>query len=87
MTRRRSTRSPVLDGDQLLVDFAPPHRVLYYSGGIASGLPPAPEAGWVTFASTWWTLLPGDNDIVFRSRDPADTGGTATIQWASAYQL
>lgn len=77
----------VLPGDQLLVDFASPHRVLYYSGGIAAGLPPQPEGGWVTFSSTWWTLLPGDNDLVFRSRDSTDTGGTCTIQWASAYQL
>lgn len=77
----------VASGDQLVVDMGVPYSVLYYVGGISSGLTPSPEIGWTVFGSSKWTLLPGNNTIQFLSSDSSNTGGTATVQYASAYML
>jgi hypothetical protein len=80
------TTFTVLAGDQLLVDLSPNHNVLYYVGGVGAGSP-QPVEGWLTFGSVWWDLMAGNNTIQFGSGDGVDTGGTAQIQWASAWQL
>lgn len=78
----------VLAGDQLLVDLNTPHRVLYYSGGIATGVTPSSVRYWLTFGSSWWNL-PADtaSTIEFGSQDSTATGGSVEVWAASAYQL
>lgn len=78
----------VAAGDQLVVDLAAPHRILYYSGGVTSGVAPSAVRDWLNGNSTWWTLIPGSNQIQYGSQDTALTGlGAAEVVWSSAYQL
>ena len=81
------TSYTVLAGDQLLLDLGTPHLALYYAGGIALGNEPNDVMSWVTSTSTWWDLLPGNNTVRFYSNDASNPGGTATINWAPAYEL
>jgi hypothetical protein len=59
-------------GDVLVIDMK--NRTVLLNGG--SVLP------YVTTTSTWWLLLPGNNDIKLTSSDSSDPV-TATIQWRS----
>ena len=75
----------VEDGDQLSVNTGTPHLVQLYSGTVAEG-------NWVngmkllTWDSIWFDLPPGGNDLRYHA-DGGSAGSTATIQWASAWQL
>jgi hypothetical protein len=86
-TNPYQTTYTVLAGDQLLIDLGTPHRMLYYSGGIASGSAPSNVAFWLELGSTWWDLIPGNNVISLGSADSGTTGGGAYIWWAPAYAL
>lgn len=78
----------VLAGDQLVVDLSVPHRVLYYSGGWASGSTPSAEIDWLTPASSWWNLPPGANNLKYGSADTSVTGiGSVIVAYSSAWQL
>lgn len=77
----------VLSGDQLLVDLSIPHRALYYTGGIASGVTPVDVMEWQTGSPSWWNLPPGASTIALFSQDTATLTGTGYLQYASAYQL
>jgi hypothetical protein len=78
----------VLVGDQLVVDLGVPHRVLYYSGGFASGSNPSPVPDWLTDTSTWWNLPPGANPLRYGSSDTSTSGiGACDVLAASAFQL
>ena len=81
----KSEKPTIATGDQVLVKLGIPHLTQYYVGGIPGTY--TNIARWVTYASEWWDLLPGNNSIKFGSIDTTNTGGTAEIEWASAYQL
>jgi hypothetical protein len=84
---RPSGEEPTIKaGDQALIDFGNPHRLLYYPGGIASGAEPEDIAQWLTFSSTWWDLLAETvNRVTFRVSSA--TAGTMELQWAPAWYL
>jgi hypothetical protein len=73
--------------DQLLVDLGTPHRIVYYPEGIGHEKPEN-VAGWLNMeTAVWWDLLPELNELSFISEDVEATGGTATLQWAPAWEL
>ena len=80
------TSYTVLSGDQLVIDLDL-HSILYYTGGISSGSPPASRGSWLVAGSTWWDMPSGNNLIQFLSQDALSVAGTCTVEWASAYQL
>ncbi len=75
-------------GDQILLDLGTPHRVLYYVGGVSTSTVPTNVASYVSIASSWWDLIPGNNKLKFSSADGKEkVGSSAAVQWASAYEL
>lgn len=73
----------IQEGDQVLIDFAIPHLIFYYKGGVEAGKPESVLA-FLTFDSRWWSLIPGLNELKYTS---VNEGGTAEVQYASGYQL
>ena len=77
----------VLAGDQLVLDTGTPHLIDYYSGGVSAGSPVS-VYDWLTPTSVWWDLLANTANVIqFSSSDPSNTGGTASIESASGYEL
>lgn len=78
----------ILDGDQLMVDMNVPHRVLYFSGGLAGGQAGSSVRSWLTAPSVWWDLPAATSSVlVFGSQDSSQTSGSVSVVSAPAYQL
>lgn len=73
--------------DQVLIDLATPHRIVYYPEGIAKEKPENAFQWLQMSTAVWWDLLPANNELSFVSDDVVETGGTATLQWAPAWML
>lgn len=74
-------------GDELLIDLGTPHLLQYYVGGVEGGEEPVNVSDWLTEASVWWDLLPGNNTIQFSSFNSAATASKAVVNWAPANEL
>lgn len=83
---KASEEPTVKAGDQILVDLGTPHLAQYWEGGVGVG-EPKDVMGWLTSASQWWDLLPGNNTLKFSSYDAAATAGVVEVQFASAYEI
>lgn len=70
-------------GDVMVVD-ADLHTAVYYPGGGSVGYT---VLGTLKTGSTWFSIVPGNNDIIFNSSDSPGASGTVTVAYASAYLL
>ena len=70
-------------GDTLTID-TDAHTIIYTPYGSSFG---ANYRSWLVFGSTWFDLVPGQNNLYFGSSDTTLTSGTITIQWANGYEL
>ena len=71
---------------QLSVNTGIPHLVQLYKGTVAEG-------DWenamklLTWDSIWFDLIPGENSLRYHADSLSPEASTATVQWASAWQL
>ncbi len=70
-------------GDTLTVDLDM-HTIVYTPSGATQG---QNYRAWLTTGSTWFNLVPGNNNLFFSSLDASQVGGTLTVQWAPAYLI
>ena len=75
-------------GDTVVVDLGTPHTVVYHPGGVGVGTPYNVYNMLNLDDTTWWTLLPGTNEITFSvSSGTIDNVGNTGVWWADAYSL
>lgn len=71
---------------QLSVNTGIPHLVQLYNGTVAEG-------DWttamklLTWDSIWYDLIPGENTLRYHASATSNPASTATVQWASAWNL
>jgi hypothetical protein len=73
-------------GDQVVLNTGVPRLASYYPGGVSANKP-EPIMGWVSFASTWFDLPPGTSKLKLTAYNVELLTGTATAEYASAYEL
>ncbi len=67
-------------GDTLTVDLDY-HTIVYTPSGETVG---QNYRGWLVKGSTWFDLIPGNNQLFFSSSDGSQVAGTMEVQWTSA---
>lgn len=76
----------ISSGDALVVDLSTPHTAVYHSGGVGPGGNSVFE--WLDQSNTsWWTLVPGVNQMSVSVSGGSPSAGQVELWWASAYML